>query len=409
MKVILTVALLGSTLTLGALGPAGADGIWLTPVDISPAASSGSSAQIVSSADGKRLTSAWVSNDGLQQRATGSFSTDYGATWAPAVAINNPTGDSSGIQLAGSLDGQRAVATFVDFQAPDKEIVRTASLADGIWAPPADVSALASSSGAPSPAVTMSADGSRVVVVFAQFQNPAHQIQARVSTDSGATYAPAVPLATDVTVPRSTKVVSSADGQRLTALWREPIGGRDTIRASFSTNGGGTWSSPQTLSTPARDSSNPDVMIDTDGSTTVAVWQELVGAGVSLIQTRTLTNGFWSPAQRLSTLGQSSFSPQIAGAADGSRATVVWANSTAVQAQSAQGIGDTWSGPRGVSEPGTPVFSPDVAAGVDGTRLTAVWQKSSNQILSSDSQDGGATWSVPISLSAAAAGTNDPK
>ncbi len=147
----------------------------------------------------------------FQQRATGSFSTDYGATWSPAVAINNPTGDSSGIQLAGSLDGQRAVATFVDFQTPDKEIVRTVTLTDGVWAPPVDVSALASFRAAPSPAVTMSADGSRVVVVFAQFQNPAHQIQARVSTDSGATYAPAVPLATDVTVPRSTKVVSSAE------------------------------------------------------------------------------------------------------------------------------------------------------------------------------------------------------
>jgi hypothetical protein len=38
-----------------------------------------------------------------------------------------------------------------------------------------------------------------------------------------------------------------------------------------------------------------------------------------------------------------------------------------------------------------------------------VWNKSSTQILSSESDDGGATWSVPVSTSAAAAGTGSPR
>ena len=70
MKVFLSAALLLSSMTLGAAGPAGADGVWRDPVDISPAARDGSSPQITSSADGKRLTSVWISNDGVQDRAT---------------------------------------------------------------------------------------------------------------------------------------------------------------------------------------------------------------------------------------------------------------------------------------------------------------------------------------------------
>ncbi len=409
MKVPLSAALLLSTMTMGAAIPAQADGIWRTPVDISPAATSGSSPQISSSADGRRLTSVWVSNDGLQSRANGAFSTDHGATWAPAVAINAPSGDSSGTRLAGSQDGRRAVATFVDFQAPASEIVRTATLTDGVWAGPVDVSTLASSAGSPSPAIAMSATGDKVVAVFAQFQGAAHQVQARTSTDSGATYAPAVPIAADVTDPRSIEVVASADGQRLAAVWREDISGIDAVRASFSTNGGGTWSSPERLSTLTRDSSNPALMTSADGSRTVAVWQEQVSSSERLIQTRTLTGGFWSSSVLLSPAGQSSTNPQISGAADGSRATVVWANSTVNGVQSAHGVGDAWNGPGEVSGPGPAVFVPDVASSVDGLRVSAVWNKTSTQILSSDSEDGGVTWSTPVSTSASAAGTASPR
>ena len=409
MKILLSAGLLGSTMIIGAVGPADADGIWRNPVDISPAAQSGFTPQISSSADGKNLTSVWISNDGLKQTATGSFSTDHGATWSPGVTINAPSGDASAIRLAGSQDGRRAVATFVDFETPDKEIVRTASLADGVWAGPVAVSTLASSAGSPSPAVATSADGRRVVVVFAQFQGPDHQIQARTSSNSGASYAAAVPLAAGVTDPDSIDVASSSDGQRLTAVWQETIGGVDAVRAAFSTNGGGTWSSPERLSTVSRNSINPDLTTSSDGSTTVAVWQERVSGTERLIHTRTLTAGFWSSSVRLSPVGESSTNPRTSGATDGSRATVVWANSTASQVQSAHGIGDAWSGPGEVSEPGTSVSVPDVASGQNGLRVSAVWNKSSTQILSSESEDGGASWSVPVSVSAAAAGTNNPR
>ncbi|MCU0296830.1 MAG: glycoside hydrolase, partial [Candidatus Nanopelagicales bacterium] len=275
---------------------------------------------------------------------------------------------------------------------------------------PVNVSALASSAGSPSPAIAMTPNGDKVVAVFAQFQDPLHQIQARTSTNSGATYTAAVPVAANVTAPSDLEVVSSADGQRLAAVWQEDVGAVETIRASFSNNGGGTWSSPETLSNPARDSSNPNLLTNADGSRVVAVWQEFVGSGESLIQTRTLAGGFWSsPAVRLSPVGQSSNNPQISGAADGSRATVAWANETAKGVQSAHAVGDTWSGPGAVSEPGPAVFTPDVASSADGLRVSAVWNKSSTQILSSESDDGGATWSVPVSTSAAAAGTGSPR
>ncbi len=409
MKILLSAALLGSTMTLGGIEAALADGVWRDPVDISPAAQSGSTPQITSSADGRNLASVWISNNGLQSRATGAFSTDRGVTWSPAVAINAPNGDSSGIRLAASRDGRRAVATYIDFQAPDKEIVRTTTLAEGDWSAPVDVSSLASSTGSPSPAVAMSADGGRAVVVYAQFQGSTHQIQARTSSDSGATYGAPVPVAANVAEPEDIQVVSSENGQRLTAVWKETIGGLDAIRASFSVNSGGTWSSPERLSTLTRDAITPDLVTSADGSTTVAVWREKVSDTERLIHTRTLNAGFWSPSQRLSPLGQSSITPQVSAAQDGSRATVVWANTTANHIQGAHGVGDSWSEPRDVSEPGTQALKPDVASGADGRRVVAVWLKPSNQILSSQSVDGGATWSVPTSASATALGTDSPQ
>ena len=410
MKVFLSAALLLSSMTLGAAGPAGADGVWRDPVDISPAARDGSSPQITSSADGKRLTSVWISNDGVQDRATGAVSSDHGETWSQGVPLNSITGNSTGVKLAGSQDGRRAVATFVDFEeGVNKKIVRSATLTDGVWAAPVDVSALASSAGSPSPTVAMTPDGQKVVGLFAQFQGPLHQIQARTSTNSGATYAPPVPVAANVTAPSDLGVVSSSDGQRLAAVWEEEIAGVDTVRASFSNNAGGTWSSPDTLSSPTRISSNPDLLMNADGSRVVAVWQEFVSSGQTLIQTRTLAGGIWAPSVRLSPVGQSSNNPRISGAADGSRTTVVWANETVLGVQSAHAVGDTWAGPGAVSEPGPAVFTPDVASSTDGLRVSAVWNKSNTQILSSESDDGGATWVSTVSTSAAAAGTGSPR
>jgi hypothetical protein len=409
MKILLSGAVLASTIVMSASAPSAADGTWGNPVDISPAAQNGFTPQISSSADGKNLTSVWISNDGLQSRALGALSTDHGTTWSQGVAINAPAGDSSAIRLAGSRDGRRAVSTFVDFQVPGQEIVRTATLTDGVWAQPVNVSVLASSSGSPSPAVAMSADGNRVTVVFAQLQGATHQIQSRTSTDSGATYSASVPLTADTTSPSSIDVVSSADGQRMVAVWKETISGVDAVRASFSANGGGTWSSPERLSALTRNSINPDLTASADGSTAVASWQEKVSDTERLIQTRTLTAGNWSPAVRLSPVGQSSTNPRVSSAADGSRATVVWANANAIQIQSAHGIGDSWNGPGSVSEAGTAASDPDVASSTDGLRVTAVWRKASNQVLSSESDDGGATWGVPVSVSASGNGTNDPR
>jgi hypothetical protein len=301
------------------------------------------------------------------------------------------------------------VATFVDFQAPDKEIVRTATLTDGIWAPPVDVSELAASSGKPSPAVAMSDDGTRVVVVFAQFKDATHQIQARVSTDSGATYGPVRPIAANVTEPEDISVAMSADGQRLVAVWTEEVSGEPEVRASVSTNGGGTWASAERLSASGRPAITPDLRISTTGTTAVAVWRERVSPTERQIHTRTLASGFWLPSQRLSPAGQDSAEPQLAGASDLSSAIAVWVNATLNEVQAARGIGESWSAPASVSEAGPLAQIPDIATGADGSRVTAVWRQSSNQILSSDSEDGGATWSRPISLSASAAGTDDPQ
>ena len=407
MKVTLSAALLATIMTVAAVGPSAADGVWRDPVDISPAAQEGSTPQIVSSTDGKNLTSAWISQSGSVQRATAAFSTNHGSTWSPIVPLT--AGDSSDIHLAGSADGRRAVATFVDFQSPSQEIVRTATFTDGVWASAVDVSALAASSGKPDPAVAMTQDGTRVIAVFAQFNGSVHQIQSRVSTNSGASYAPAVAVAANVTEPDDIDVVSSSDGQRLIAVWKEQISGVDAIRAAFSTNGGGTWSSPERLSTVARNSIKPDLITDTQGATSVAVWQEKVSDTERRIHTRTLANGFWSSSVQLSTSGHSDTDARISGALDGSRATVVWANNTLQRIEVAHGIGSSWSGPVNVSEAGIPAQVPDVASGADGKRVAVVWRKSGNQILSAQSADGGATWSGLVSTSATAPVADDPR
>lgn len=372
---------------------------------------------VTSSTNGRTLMSAWTAQSGTDSRVLATFSTDHGTSWADGSSINAPGNAASSLQLVGSQDGRRQHAVWRDFDTVDSRTkIRIASfdLADKDvlpgrgWNDPVLISDPGSE--ARDPSVATSADGRRVAVAFHQGIGVSDKVVVRTSSDFGATFGPPVTLAASGADTSSVRVASSADGSRLAAVWEDRTS-VFVIQAASSSDSGASWSAPQALSRADQDSLNPDLFMTSDGSRSVAVWQRLASGTERLIEESASTGGPWDAAEVLSTPGQSSVSPEITGAADGSKATVVWANETLLQVQASHATGATWTGPVAVSEAGTQVFQPTAAASADGSRVTALWLRggSSRQILSSDSTDGGSTWGTNISASAAGTGVGSPE
>ncbi len=114
----------------------------------------------------------------------------------------------------------------------------------------------------------------------------------------------------------------------------------------------------------------------------------------------------WSAATDLSTAGQDAFEPQIAMNSDGLKAVVVWrrfnSSNYIIQSTDSTNGGSSWSIPDDLSVAGQNAFIPQIAMSSDGTAAIAVWKRSNgsnNIIQSSYSTNTGTTWSVPIDLS----------
>jgi LPXTG-motif cell wall-anchored protein len=197
----------------------------------------------------------------------------------------------------------------------------------------------------------------------------------------------------------------------VTAVWFQSDGSNFVIRSSTSQSGG-VWSTPVTLSEPGGDALDPQLTVDSTGLVT-AVWHRDNGTN-TIIQSRTSqSGGAWStPTVDLSAPGQSAAESQVTVSSAG-LVTAVWTRSNGsnriVQSRTSQS-GGAWSTPTAdLSAPGQTAAAPQVT--VDSTGLvTAVWTRSngSNTIIQSRTSQSGGAWSTPT-VDLSATGANDPQ
>ena len=213
------------------------------------------------------------------------------------------------------------------------------------------------------------------------------------------------------------KIAASADGLHLAAVWISQAEVAGIAQAARSSDGGVTWSTPVDLSEIGWSVSDPQISASSDGSRLVAVWFREEGFGSGSVQAVSSIDGgaTWTGPAHLSDTGLVIPCPEVRVSADGFHVAAVWYRQmglyAVVQVSTSNDSGATWSGP--VTLSGVHAIVPQIAVSGDGSRLVVIWVVSDDtgaRVQVATSSDGGATWTLPADLSAVTPyGMGDPR
>ena len=347
---------------------------WGDPVDLSAAGASASSPQVVSSADGTRLTAAWLRTNAVHART----STDGGATWGDRVDLSEAGVVSSYPQLAASADGTTLAAVW-NANKGGTQIVQAATTASGgaTWGDPVDLSAAGGF--ATTADVTVSGDGTTMSAAWSRSDGSDYIVQSRTSTNSGDTWETAKNLSQTGYNAYVSQVVSSTDGTKQTAIW----GRGEYVQSSSTADSGANWDTPTDVSGPSTGrapSTLTRIAASADGIKLVAVWSRSDGSN-QIAQTATSgdAGATWETPVDLSESGRKAALPRVTSSTDGTRLAAIWYRSDGTHdiAQSATSSdgGATWETPVNLSSPGQSASDLEMASSADGTVLAAVWYR----------------------------------
>ncbi|MBF8263697.1 MAG: hypothetical protein HW387_1362, partial [Parachlamydiales bacterium] len=228
------------------------------------------------------------------------------------------------------------------------------------------------------------------------------------STDGGQNWSTASNLSLEGQNARLPQVVMSSDGSKTITVWERSDGVNTIIQESHSTDSGQSWSAVVNLSLEGQSAELSQVaMSSSDGSQIVVVWQRSDGANTIIQESHSTDGGQnWSVAASLSLEGRSALDPQVAISSDGSKAVAVWQRSDGsniiIQESHSTDGGQNWSAASNLSQGGRNAFDGQVAMNSDGSNIVAVWGRSDgvNYIVQeSHSTDGGQNWSAGANLS----------
>jgi hypothetical protein len=221
-------------------------------------------------------------------------------------------------------------------------------------------------------------------------------------------------------------ICGSADGSRLTAIWEhtDTLNRSHTIVASSSNDGGLTWSRAATLSAPSLssmvvngvvgsptlsrivafwDASSGEALSNYDGETDDDI--EKYYAKMSFCASSNDGGATWSAATKLPSADSLSEKVFVATRPDGSlRLTTVWNRPAgdekwAIVSSSSQDGGATWSAPVHIADSGPKIEPRYLLGPADGAHLILGWftepDVDAKTLRTSSSNDGGLTWSAP--------------
>ncbi|MDB2614438.1 hypothetical protein N9Y92_04715, partial [Chlamydiales bacterium] len=224
-----------------------------------------------------------------------------------------------------------------------------------------------------------------------------------VSTYNGSAWSPPVVLDSGPTRPDSLFDVAMNATSTAVYVWDSPD--NDLIKASI--YDGSAWSTPENLSLPGQDASDPAVSMDSLGNA-IAVW---VGSdGLNNITQASIYDGStWSTPENLSLPGQdvvrnAKHRPQVSSDNLGTLGTsfAVWVRSDGSNdiVQASIYDGSAWSTPENLSLPGQDGQLPQVGSDASGNAIVAWQQVDGTTYTIYASRYDGSAWSTPIALSA---------
>ena len=371
--------------SLGAAGSAGAAEEWISGRTLSPPGIDARAPRVAVSADGTRMLSVWVQVREVAGqeafRVSAAASTDGGANWADPVPVAPEAAFAGQPELALSADGTRAVVLWPSREGSD-DLLRAAVSADGgaTWSAPKTLD----SGRTGYERIAAAEDLSRLIAVWRDSDG---EVWSSASADGGVQWSARQRLTLPQPCPAQTNcagrtismgLAASADGSRVIAAWGRQAGGGRRIQSVVSADGGSSWSARQFLSPAGVIASGVDVGTSADGSSAAAAWHQREGSDYRVRVATSADGGIqWGQPRPISGTGFDSYDPQVAVSSDGSRMLAVWYHDPnsieAPRAAVSDNGGAEWTTPRTLSTPGVYSSDPVLAASADARRAVVAW------------------------------------
>ncbi len=292
------------------------------------------------------------------------------AAFSPPITISNILVSSTDSEVAMNLSGN-SVAVWITFTGTEFFIEAAELPSGGSWTLPVTISTT-SSTPVFSPTIAINSSG-YAVALWIQSDGTNLRVQSSTSQFGG-------PWSTPVTVSNpgtdaSNPQIGIDELGNAVAIWVDS----DNIIAS-SLPFGGSWSVPVQISPEGLDSTNPVLAMSANGQA-FALWQTVIGPH-TVIEGSTLTFGAdWSFFGQLSASSMSSTNPTVAADANGD-AVAAWlqgSNPDVITATFIHDIG--WSTPFPISNPATQNSSPFASVNATGDAVVVWLTQSSNELV----------------------------
>ncbi len=260
----------------------------------------------------------------------------------------------------------------------------------------------------------------KAIAVWQRFDGTDTTIQASYTTDGGASFSTPINLSYSIIGQNAANpriAFDPSNAGKAVAIWQRFNGASTMIQASYTIDGGASFSTPLDISISGQSAQNPQIAFDwTVSGKAIVVWSRYNGSHNIIQASVTLDGGasFSTPID-ISISGQNASVPQIAfDPFNSGKAVVVWyrfnGTNTIAQASSTMDGGASFSTPVDLSITGQGAFSPQIAFAAG--KAIALWQRSDGTnviIQSSFSADGGASFSTPIDLSLSGQSASNPQ
>ena len=316
-----------------------------------------------------------------------------GGTWSAAQNISGSCIAPQAVQLAVSPGGA-AVAVWECPKGGNTIVQASTRARGGSWSPPHDLSQAGQDAHAPQVALDRTGDA---LAVWARSNGTDVILQAAFRRANGA-WLPAENVSgpgLDVDRP---DVALDAAGNAV-AVWQSSADGSSSIIQAATRTSAGSWSTPQSLSSPGF-AERPQAGVDSAGEA-VAVWSfHSANARVEAAVRR--AGGSWAPAQTLSSPGADALQPRVDVNPRGN-AIAAWVSfdgRTNVIQTTSRSRGGAWSAVQDISPRSPDLGAPRIALDAAGD-VVAVWRglSSARERIQAVRHPARGAWSAPKLIS----------
>jgi len=325
---------------------------------------------------------------------------EFPHSWRTRMNLSNNAGGS--FLPSGALSGNTTIVAWGDTTSGNNDIFMTRSTDGGqTFSMPVNISHNAGSSVLPSVVVS----GTTAIIAWQDntqgtFPTPENNdIFIARSTDGGQTFS--IPVNITHNAESASSPSLALFGNTAIVAWVDRTPDNKDIFIARSTDGGQTFSAPDNISHNAGSSSSPSIALE--GKTAIVAWEDNSLGNFDIFVARSTDHGqtFSVPINISDNTGHS-FSPSLA--LSGKTAFIAWQDDSrgdfGIFMTQSKDRGKTFSDPINFESNTGYASSPSV--GLSGSVPIVAWvghTQGNTDIFSTQSTDGGKTFSVPINIS----------